>query len=215
MRTNLSKIIMFGVSLAFVIVACQKKDDGGSNGNTAATPAANTNGTATTPQPCNYAGAPGCPGQQGQNPYGYNPNYGYNPYSYNGNYYGYYYNNQYYGYNMNQANSWYYGSWYWPTQYNQNYGNNGCMPGYVPTCSPGFGVACAPSTYFSYYNVSYYGYGQNSPYNINPQVSYQGASACPSTAAQSCDTRANNCPSGSTCQAVGGGSIYGMCVKNP
>lgn len=203
-------VVILCIAVTSAFVACQKKDDG-NNVNSPAAP------TATTPQPCNYPGAqPNCQyvnGQVNPNYNGYNTN-GYYPYYNNGYYNGYYYNNQYYSYNSYQPNSWYYGSWYWPTQWN----GSGCMSGYQPTCSQGFGVACAPSSYFSY-NVIYFNYGltyptQNSPYNANPQMTYQGA-GCPSTAAQSCDTRANNCPSGSTCQASGGGSIYGICIKNP
>jgi hypothetical protein len=118
------------------------------------------------------------------------------------------------------AGNWSYGQWYWPQQWTPNTANCGCPIGYMSVYAQQYGVACAPATYGNRYSVVYWNYNwyggpaQNS-YQLNmPQAQYTSAFAnnCSTTTAQGCDTRMNNCPSGSVCQAAGGGSTIGICV---
>ena len=202
---------------AMALTACNKNDDKkNSSGSVYA------DGYATTPQPCNL-------GNQYNN--GYGPNY-------NQNYYGPYgqYNNtssvncnsngQYYGPNGYYRNyygqqNWYHGAWWWPNQWQPNTGYCGCPIGYMPVYSQAYGVACAPNAYFnnSYvvgFNFNYsYGYPQNNHWLNNAQVQYNApAMNCMDQTARGCDTRLQNCPTGAFCQAAGGGSTMGLCVRN-
>lgn len=230
----MKKISFALISVATIIsltVACNKKDS-----NNAITP----NNYATTPQACNVIGNPNQ--QQYQQPYQQQyPQYG----NYNNGYYGgmnywygggynsgynsgynnvpyqntYYCNNNLYG-NYNNTNvNWYYGQWYWPTQWQASQTNCGCPVGYISVYAAQYGVACAPATYGSsmslvYYNVNWYWGAAQNTYQLNtPQVQYVGPSSSCQTSAQGCDTRYNNCPGGSYCQAAGGGSSIGICVQ--
>jgi hypothetical protein len=205
---NRVKIFALVLIAGAVHVACQKKSDSPS--------AEQAPAQVATPQPCNVPNTPGC------NPQNQVPNTPYN-YQYNGNYYnGYYYGGQFYGIPQPQSNNWLYGQWYWPTQWNPNIGTCGCQSGYYPTYNPGTGLACAPFNYLNlgvtvWYNWGLHGPAQNSPFSATPQQYYQGPvnTQCSSGIAQGCDTRTNNCPAGSSCQAAGGGSVFGLCVKNP
>lgn len=162
---------------------------------------------AATPQPCNNQNQNGFP-QSAQCQH---------------------YNNWYSGWNPNQI-QWYYGAWYWP-QYGQVTGYNcGCPNGFYPVSGQTFGIACAPVQYFNsstlywnsgwnqnHYQYQYWNYPQNGGYINIPQNHYQGSTQqglCnQNSTAQGCDVRLNTCPSGSSCQPVGGGSTIGLCVR--
>lgn len=207
MKKQIIQIFNLGLlsisALAFA-VACNS-GGGGSSGSSSA-----NNGYASTPQPCNY---------QYGSPYGSAPS---NCSTYT----------NYYSTSANSY-SWQYGAWLWPTQYMASQGNCGCPSGYFPVQSSYYGVACAPSAYQSAYGSGYYGgglvyysvgnwgaywnYSQNGGWLNRPQAVYQPAvstnNSCGSSTAQGCDVRVNNCPTGSRCQAVAGGSTIGLCVR--
>jgi len=115
--------------------------------------------------------------------------------------------------------NWYYGQWYWPNQWQASQTNCGCPVGYISVYSAQFGTACAPATYGQtwavvYYNVNWsWGAAQNTYQLNNPQAQYVGPSSTCQNSVQGCDTRLNNCPSGTYCQAAGGGSAVGLCVR--
>jgi hypothetical protein len=168
------------------LAACQNKDSGGS----APAPAALAN-YATTPQPCNAQQIlPGCIPQYGQQ----------------------------------IPQQWPSGSWYWPQQWQPSQGYCGCPSGYAPVYSQGAGMACAPYAYFTQQSVVYYnwnvnnGQPQNGQWLNAPQDQYNTNntnSQCYNQTAQGCDVRLNNCPSGTMCQPVSGGSTIGLCVRGP
>lgn len=181
---------------------------------------------ANTPQPCNTNNtnqAHPYGHYQGSNPYAYGYG-GYNGYGY-GQGQNCQYNSYYSNWNPNQI-AWNYGAWYWPVQYQATGANCGCPTGYYPVQGPTYGTACAPVQYFSnqvvYANIGfsagfqYWNQPQNGGFLNTPNLHYQGpatAGACTSSTAQGCDVRQNTCPSGSRCQAVGGGSTIGLCVR--
>lgn len=194
MRTVLSVILTTATLLA--LSACGNKGgDSGGGGTAGAT--TNTGTYAATPQPCNNQGQPGAT-QNCQ-----------------------YYQNQYY--NNAQNWQWYYGQWYWPQQIVQGSATCGCPAGYYPVQGTTFGVACAPRTYFGAYATvymswgnwgGYWNYPQNGGWINTPQETYSGSgNACGQNTAQGCDVRLNNCPSGSSCQPVAGGSTLGLCTR--
>lgn len=127
----------------------------------------------------------------------------YNPYTTNG------YNN--YG---NQ-------SWYMPTQWQYSQYNCGCMTGYVAVSNPSFGQGCAPQptgtwSYLITYNINWAGGPAQNTYPLNtPQFQFNSGAGnnCYGAMAQGCDTRYNNCPGGSICQPLGGGSAFGICTR--
>lgn len=129
---------------ALTLVACANGDGGGVSQDPNAAAAA---GYATTPQPCNT------------------PNVINNPNCLTGGYV----NGQYqYGYQYGQAvlpQSWYYGAWQFPSQWQPQVGNCGCQSGYQAIYHQSYGMACAPTAYFnpqnynSGYNNGGYGYG--------------------------------------------------------
>jgi len=202
----MKSILITGAILgALILLGCGKSSSSGGGGNQQPPPnTTKTNsGYASTPQPCNT---------QNQNQLPVHTNVNCQQYT-----------NWYSGWNPNQM-QWYYGPWYWPYQYHISGSNCGCPSGYHPVYGNTFGVACAPVAYLNskviYYNygwsgVSYWNYPQNSSWLNIPQVPYQGSSlsTCGQVIAQGCDVRLNTCPSGSTCQPVGGGSTIGLCVK--
>jgi len=150
-----------------------------------ASPDGSANYWATTPQPCNFGQIPT--------------------------------QNCYNGTSM-PPSTWPNGSWYWPTQYQPSWGQCGCPSGYSPVYTGG-SMACAPHSYFVQSSVVYYNLGspwgpaQNTQQNNIPLSYYQ--SQCQSQTAQGCDVRLRNCPGGSFCQAVSGGSSIGLCVRGP
>jgi hypothetical protein len=123
-------------------------------------------------------------------------------------------------YNGNVGN-WYYGRWYWPQAWQPSASNCGCPVGYMSVYAQQYGVACAPATYGNlgtvvYWNVNWYGGQAQNSFQLNmPQAQFTGtlANNCSTATAQGCDTRLNNCPSGSICQAAGGGSTIGICIQ--
>ncbi|MBX2994494.1 MAG: hypothetical protein KF681_06725 [Bdellovibrionaceae bacterium] len=180
------------VACALTALAACNQGGGGSSSNS---------GYAATPQPCNGAAL----GTPAMNCSVYNNYYSADPNSYN----------------------WYNGAWQFPQQYQIAAGSCGCPNGYFPVQSAYYGMACAPNAYrtggFSgvvYYNVGswgpYWNYSQNNGWLNRPQATYQPAGSinnCGQSTAQGCDVRNNNCPSGSRCQPVAGGSTIGLCVR--
>lgn len=184
----MKRLLFSAFILTLGLVACQNKDSGSSSPAPTATP---TTGTyATTPQPCNAQQiTPNC----------YNTN------------------------NQVMPGQWPYGSWYWPNQWQPSSGYCGCPSGYAPVYSQSMGMACAPYDYFASSSVVYFNWGfnfgpaQNGQWLNVPQNQYNPAvtGQCYNQTAQGCDVRTNNCPSGSVCQPITGGSTIGLCVRGP
>lgn len=186
-----------------IIVSLFSCGDSGSGGAPAPTgPNQIPTGYAATPQPCNT-----------QNSNGYYP-----PNSYCNNYMNTYYNNW-------QTPQWgAAGAWYWPQTIPTSNCNGTCPAGYYPVYGVTFGVACAPMAYISF-GVVFHQWGQQTPYGTPQNVRVgtgtqdyysnfnQTSTYCSQSPAQGCDVRLNNCPSGSFCQAIGGGSTIGLCTK--
>ncbi|MCS6837667.1 MAG: hypothetical protein NZ480_02375 [Bdellovibrionaceae bacterium] len=217
----------FLVSLTALLItlilvgACQKSNDHHqpTPPQTAATPQSQVDSSqyASTPQPCNL------------NPYSGYPSETSNAHCYQYSYYG--------NFNPNQVH-WHYGPWYWPRVYMPHVANCGCPAGFFVVYGP-YGVACAPMAYWNRYGstiivanfswVGGYGYGYGywgtpgislQPQNygsINiPQIYYDNGhyQRCLNQAAHGCDVRMNQCPGGSICVAIAGGSTIGLCIKN-
>jgi hypothetical protein len=217
-------LLAITAALAMNLSACSKDSGSSSSGSSASTFAA-------TPQPCNLNGV-NAGYNNGYYPNGYNNGYqnGYNGYNngYTNQQYDPYYNNT---TNCNTYpngiapgtagyNSWNYGAWTYPNQWQPNTANCGCPIGYRTVYTAGYGIACAPTAYFNNsYTVNWnwnwsWGSPQNNQWVNTPQNYYTGGNAsCMDQTARGCDTRAQNCGSGYFCQAAGGGSVMGLCVR--
>lgn len=115
-------------------------------------------------------------------------------------------------------------NWWWPNQWQPTQGYCGCPFGFAPVLING-SMACVPHQFFVQSQVVYFNWGfsfgptQNNQWNNIPQNQYSNTSAQSTTAqcfnqtAQGCDVRINNCPSGSLCQPVSGGSTIGLCTR--
>lgn len=89
-------------------------------------------------------------------------------------------------------------------------------------------VSCVPAGYMNNWNVGFWvtanwnfngGFPQNG-WGLNTNQAYYnpgagsfGSCGINNGVAQGCDVRLNNCPSGLFCQAAGGGSVMGLCVR--
>lgn len=173
---------------AMGLAACQKSDSGNAPAPAVAAVPVNFG---TTPQPCNAQQIiPGCIPQYGQTLPAHWPG----------------------------------GQWYFPQQWQPSQGYCGCPQGFGPVYSQGLGMACAPLNYFSQSAVVYLNWGftngptQNGQWTTIPQNQYNTNNTntqCYNQTAQGCDVRQNNCPSGTMCQPISGGSTVGLCVRGP